>query len=313
MSQISDLFWVMLVLSGIIFLFVCTFLFVNVVRFSARPDAPEPTQVFGHRRVELAWTLIPTVILLIAFVVTVVYIHNINSPPKGATAATIMNIKVVGHQWWWEFQYPPQPQVRALGITKPIVTADELHLPTGIPLHFHVTSADVIHSFWTPQLQRQIDANPGIDNAVFVELNRPGIYGGACYEYCGDAHAWMKYRVVVQTPAQFRAWVLNQIKPAAKPHGLAAQGQKVFYQNTCISCHFVDAPRSPAHGTVGPNLTHLGIRWTIGAGAAPLTTTDLMAWIRDPNSYKPGVLMPPYPLISQKDLRALAAYLISLK
>jgi cytochrome c oxidase subunit 2 len=123
----------------------------------------------------------------------------------------------------------------------------------------------------------------------------------------------MKYRVVVETPAQFRAWAANQIKPAAKPHGLAAQGQKVFYQNTCISCHFVDAPGSPAHGTVGPNLTHLGSRWTIGAGAAPLTTTDLMAWIRDPSSYKPGVLMPPYPLISQKDLRALAAYLISLK
>jgi cytochrome c oxidase subunit II len=227
-----------------------------------------------------------------------------------------MNIYAIGHQWWWEFRYPPDA-LAAVSVPNPgnkiVVTADELHVPTGISLHFHISSNDVIHSFWTPQLQRQIDANPGQDNAVFVKLDNPGTYDGACYEYCGTAHAWMKYRVIVQRPVQFKAWLEGQLADAAKPVGLAAVGQRVFNSNTCVSCHVLTYPGTPAHGVVGPNLTHLAIRWTIGAGAAPLTKSDLMAWIRDPNSYKPGVLMPGFPLLSQSDLDALATYLISLK
>jgi cytochrome c oxidase subunit II len=282
-------------------------LIAAAVRFSARPGSPEPTQMFGNRRVELAWTIAPTFLLIIAFGVTVRYIHNINSPEKGA----IMNVDVVGHQWFWEFYYPPQPQ---FGISSVIDTADELHLPTGVNLHFHIGSHDVIHSFWTPQLQRQIDANPGQDNAVFVKLDQPGTYDGACYEFCGDGHAWMKYRVVVETPGQFRAWVQSQVKNAAKPTtSLELLGQKVFANNTCVSCHVITYPGSPAHGAVGPNLTHLASRWTIAAGAVPVTLTDLMGWIRDPNTYKPGALMPGFPLLKQHDLKALATYVLSLK
>ncbi|HEX8918195.1 MAG TPA: cytochrome c oxidase subunit II, partial [Chloroflexota bacterium] len=284
MRHISDLFWVMLGISGIVFIGVCAALVISIVRFSAKPNSPEPAQIFGNQRIELTWTIIPTVILLVAFIFTAESIHTINSPAKG----TIMNIQVIGHQWWWEFRYPPQP---SLGIPATVVTADELHLPTGIPIHFHITSADVIHSFWTPQLQRQVDANPGIDNAVYLELNQTGTYAGDCYEYCGEAHAWMKYKVMAQTPVAFHAWVNQQLKTASSTpsSALAAAGKKVFLSNTCISCHAVNG--TLASGIVGPNLTHLASRWAIAGGAAPLDTKDLMAWIRDPSSYKPGVNM----------------------
>ena len=305
MHEISNLFWVVLALSGVIFVLVTGFLITNIVRFTARPDSPEPPQVYGNRQAELAWTLIPTVILMAAFTATVKAIHDINTPEKGA----IMNIDVIGHQWWWEFRYPPQPH---FGVNQVVVTADEIHVPTGANLHFHITSNDVIHSFWVPQLQRQIDANPAIDNAVFVKLNRPGIYDGACYEYCGDAHAWMKFRMVVETPTQFRAWVKAQLQKAVRPHDpLTLAGEKLFLSSSCVSCHAING--IPAGGAVGPNLTHIGSRWTIGAGAAPLTMTDLMAWIHTPETYTPGVVMPGYPLFSNHDLQALAAYLLSLK
>lgn len=303
MLEISNLFWIMLVLSGIVFALVSGVLITSAVRYSARAGQEgEPRQVFGNRAVEIAWTVIPTVILLVAFVATTKAIHDINTPSGG----NILNINVIGHQWWWEFQYP----------SLSVDTADELHLPVGQNVHFHITSNDVIHSFWTPQLQRQVDANPKQDNAVYLKVDKAGVFDGMCYEYCGEAHAWMKYRVIVQSPAAFQAWARHQRAPAAGTSGgaqtaLVAAGQKVFLGNTCVNCHAVTG--TSAGGAVGPNLTHLGSRWTIGAGAAPLNQQDLERWIADPTTFKPGVLMPPYPFLSHQDLHALAAYLLSLK
>lgn len=300
MLEISNLFWVTLVLSGIVFALVSGILITSAVRYSARPgEVGEPRQVFGNRTVEIAWTVIPTVILLVAFVATTKAIHDINTPEGG----NILNVNVIGHQWWWEFQYP----------SLSVVTADELHLPAGQNVHFHITSNDVIHSFWTPQLQRQVDANPKQDNAVFLKVDQPGVFDGMCYEYCGEAHAWMKYRVIVQSPAAFQAWAKHEHAPAASKasSSLIAAGKKVFLSNTCVNCHAITG--TSAGGAVGPNLTHIGSRWTIGAGAAPLDQQDMENWIADPNTYKPGVLMPPYPFLSHQDLHALAAYLISLK
>lgn len=301
MLEISHLFWIMLILGGLIFIFVCTFLILSIVRFSHRQgdDDTEPRQVFGNRQVELAWTIIPTVILLVAFIATVKAMNDINRP---ADNHAIFDINAIGHQWWWEFQYPQYN----------FATANEVHIPTNTTVHFHVESYDVVHSFWVPQLQRQIDANPGQDNAVYLKVNSPGVYDGMCYEYCGQAHAWMKFREVVQTPAQFKAWVKHQQQPAVKPStGLAAAGQKVFLRNTCVNCHAING--TSAGGAVGPNLTHVASRWAIAAGAAPVTENDIMQWVRNPYTYKPGVVMPPYPFLSTKDLHALAAYLITLK
>ena len=303
MNLISNLFWEVFILSAIIFIIVLGGVLISVFRFTAKPDTPEPPQVAGNTTVEMLWTIIPTIILMVAFIFTAKAIHDINTLPPGKH----MDIYAIGHQWWWEFQYRKQGSL----ISSPIVTADEVHVPAGYSVHFHIESADVIHSFWVPQLQRQIDANPGQDNAVFVRLTEPGVYGGACYEYCGDAHAWMKFRMVVQSPTQFLAWVHDQEKPAATPTGLAAKGEKIFLANTCWNCHAIQG--TSAGGVVGPNLTHLASRWTVGAGAAPMTASAIMAWIQNPNSFKPGVYMPGYPLMSKHDLQALTAYLLSLK
>jgi len=272
---------------------------INIFRFSAKPGAPDPPQVFGNRRVELAWTLIPTAILTLAFGVTVYAIHDINTPPHGAA---LLDVDAIGHQWWWEFQYPG----------KGVETANEVHLPVNTVVHFHVKSADVIHSFWVPQLQRQIDANPGQDNAVYAKMTRIGVYSGACYEYCGADHAWMKFRLVVDTAAGFAAWVKQQTRPAVKTQtGLAAYGRTVFLRNTCVSCHAITG--TPAGGAVAPNLTHVGSRWAIGAGAAPDTILGLETWIYNPNDYKDGVSMPSFSVLPEKDIKGLAAYLYSLK
>lgn len=302
MHMISNLFWIMLVLSAIIFIGVTGVLIYIIMRNSARPgDTEPPRQIYGSRPIEITWTAIPFVILVVAFGFTVKYIHDINTPPVGSHP---LDVIARGHQWWWEFDYP----------TLNITTANEVHVPANVPLHFHVESADVIHSFWVPQLQRQVDANPGQDNAVFAEMDTPGIYGGDCYEYCGDAHAWMKFRMVVQPRAAFNAWAAHMKGPAVKPtSGLAAAGEKIFMSHTCVECHTIDMKGSKASGTAAPNLTHLASRWTIGAGAARMTLGDAMGWVHQPSHFKPGVLMPGYPLLSKHDTKALAAYLMSLK
>jgi cytochrome c oxidase subunit 2 len=300
MHMISDLFWIMLAISAVVFFVVFGALLYSIFKFRGGPDAEPPSQIYGNRTIEISWTAIPFVILLVAFTITAKYIHDINSPPKGATP---LNIIAKGHQWWWEFDYP----------SLHVISADEIHVPSNVPLHFHVESADVIHSFWVPQLQRQIDANPGQDNAVFVQMNEPGTYDGDCYEYCGDGHAWMKFRMIVQPRGAFNAWVKHMQSPAAKPtSGLALRGEKVFASHTCIECHSIDGLKG-ANGTVAPNLTHVGSRWAIAGGAAPVTVSALEQWIRGPSHFKPGALMPPYPLLSNADNRALATYLYSLK
>jgi cytochrome c oxidase subunit 2 len=303
--SISNLFWAVLGLSGIIFVFVCTLLIVAVVKYSAKPDSPEPRQIFGNRTVEILWTLIPTVILIFAFYFTVATIRNINEPSTGK----IMNIFVTGHQWWWEFHYPSGN----FGVSQDIYTANEVHVPTGVPIHFHVGSADVIHSFWIPEINRQLDANPGQDNAIFVPpLTQTGTFDGACYEYCGDAHAWMKFEMVVLTPPLFQAWAKHEEQVSRIPtSGLQAAGYKIFMANTCVQCHNIEG--TPAGAQVGPNLTHVASRWSIGAGALPMTQAYLALWVHNPDPYKPGVLMPGFPLLKPQELRALSAYLISLK
>lgn len=300
MLNISNLFWIMLALSAFIFVGVTGAVLYSIFRFRAHPGRPEPEQIFGNRNIEIAWTIVPFLILIVAFAFTVRSIHDINTP--AVASAPTLNVDVIGHQWWWEFDYP------SLGFT----TANEVHVPTGYNIHFHVESADVIHSFWVPRVTRQIDANPGQDNAVFTLLTKPGIYDGACYEYCGTAHAWMKFRLIVQTQSAFQAWASHMTSAPPAMSGEAAMGQKIFQRSTCVDCHAIGA-LAGAGGEVGPNLTHVASRWSIAAGATPLTVSDVQEWIKNPEYYKPGVLMPGYPLLSQKDLHALAVYIMSLK
>ncbi len=291
--EITNLFWFELIVSALLLALVLGWMVVALLRFRARPgDSTEPRQVHGHTPLEIAWTVTPALTLGLVFVLVVQTMRSVEAVPGGA-----QQLRVVGHQWWWEFQYPQ------LGV----VTANELHVPVGTGLVVTLDSADVIHSFWVPQFGMMRDVVPGKTNQMSIELNRAGIYDGACTQYCGAQHAWMRIRVVAESPDQFQAWAAQQAQPASTTN---SAGQQAFARNTCVSCHAV---RGVSGATVGPDLTHFASRETIGAGVLPNTHENLRQWLRDPRSIKPGVLMPPFGNLPEAELNAIADYLESLR
>ena len=251
---------------------------------------------FEHNtRLEIAWTALPALILLVVFVLTLGTMAEIN----GAGVTPTMRIAATGHQWWWEFSY---------GGMK---TANELHIPVDTPITLDLTSVDVIHSFWVPELGPKADMLPGTTNHLRLFARRAGSYDGQCAEFCGVEHAWMRIRVVAQTRSEFDDWLGLQGKPRTT---VETDAEKIFLANICVSCHTIRG--TDAKGTAGPDLTHVGSRATIGAGVLESTEANVVAnmraWVADPQRYKPGSLMPRVPL-SDADLDALAAYLVSLR
>jgi cytochrome c oxidase subunit 2 len=281
-----------------IFLVVQVLLLIAVFRFRERdPAASIPRQVRGSAVLEITWTLIPAVILaFIAFPTVAAIFKTQATPPKDA-----LRVKVIGHQWWWEFQYPE------LGI----VTATDLHIPAGRAVSLEITGADVIHSFWVPPLGGKRDAIPGSTTHIVLTADTPGEYYGQCAEFCGASHANMRHRAVVDTPEAFAAWVAKQKEPGATPpdSSPAAAGARIFLMGTCVGCHTV---RGVSGGGIGPDLTHLASRKTIAGGILPNTPENLAHWIRQAPMLKPGSLMPAQAL-SDPDLAALVAYLRSLQ
>jgi cytochrome c oxidase subunit 2 len=291
--EIVNLFNLELVISAFLLAFVFGWLIVALVRFRARAgDATEPRQVHGNTPVEIAWTVLPALTLAVVFVLVIQTMRTVEAVPNDA-----QELRVIGHQWWWEFQYPQQN----------VLTANELHVPVGTPLRVTLDSVDVIHSFWVPQFGMMRDAVPGKTNTMSIEVTRDGTLNGACTQYCGLQHAWMRILVVAQPRDQFDAWVAQQ---AAPPSAASGPGQQVFVQNTCVSCHTI---RGLSAAGVGPDLTHFGSRTTLGAGVAENTPENLARWIRDPQAMKPGVRMPAFHDMSETDLNALVDYLESLK
>jgi cytochrome c oxidase subunit 2 len=258
---------------------------------ASRNVAGEAATFENNRRLEIAWTAAPALILAVVFVLTLGAMAEIN----GAGVAPTMRIAATGHQWWWEFSY---------GGTK---TANELHIPIGTPIDLELTSVDVIHSFWVPELGPKMDMLPGTTNRLRLLARRAGSYDGQCAEFCGVEHAWMRIRVVAQSQAEFDQWLAGQGPPAATQGG---DGERVFLSNICVNCHTIRG--TSAAGTAGPDLTHVAARATIGAGVLPNDVARMRAWLADPQRYKPGSLMPRVPL-SDSDLDALAAYLGSLR
>jgi cytochrome c oxidase subunit 2 len=261
----------------------------------------KPAQVYGSTQIELAWTVIPILIVLVLFLATARVIHAIQDAPKPATA---FDVTVIGHQYWWEFRYPK------LGI----VTANELHIPVSDPAHptptfLKLLSADTDHSFWVPELGGKMDLIPNRVNELWMDPHRPGIYVGQCAQYCGTQHAKMLLRVSVDRPEDFVSWVRAQ-KEASVQDGRAAAGKRVFETTSCINCHSVDG--TAANGRFGPDLTHLMSRETIASGAAKNTIANLRLWMRNPDAIKPGSLMPAMQL-NDADLDALVAYLETLR
>jgi cytochrome c oxidase subunit 2 len=292
--EITNLFGIELVISGLLLALVLGWLILALVRFRAAPDDPtEPPQVHGNRRLEIVWTAVPALTLVVVFVLVVRTMASVDATPPNA-----QQLQVIGRQWWWEFRYP------GLGV----VTANELHVPVGTGLQVSLSSPDVIHSFWVPQFGMMRDAVPGKTNQMAITVERPGTFVGACNQFCGVQHAWMRVRVVAQPREQFEAWVAQQAAAAASG---GSRGQQVFMSNTCVSCHTIRGVSTAAE--VGPDLTHFGSRTTLGAGVADNSPDNLRRWIRDPGDFKPGVLMPAFGNLSDADLAALADYLLSLK
>jgi cytochrome c oxidase subunit 2 len=261
----------------------------------------EPPQVYGSNRVELAWTVIPILIVLVLFLATARVIHSIQDAPKPPGTIEVV---AIGHQFWWEFRYP------ALGV----VTANELHVPVSDPSHPSPTfitllSADTDHSFWVPRLAGKTDLIPNRVNHTWIDPHETGLYLGQCAQYCGTQHAKMLLRVYVDSHEQFDRWVQEERKPAVV-NGAAEDGRRIFETTACMNCHAVLG--TVANGRFGPDLTHLMNRATIASGAAPNNPEELRMWIQNPDLIKPGSLMPAMKL-SGPDLSALTTYLETLR
>jgi cytochrome c oxidase subunit II len=301
-KTIMDLSWFVLAVTGSIFVTVGGMLAWAIFRYRVREndDGSEPPQIYGSVQVELAWTVIPVLIVVVLFLTTARIIFAIQDAPKPNAA---LDVTVVGHQFWWEFRYPK------LGI----VTANELHVPLSTaqdpkPTFLHLLSADVDHSFWVPELAGKTDLIPNHPNEMWIDPHRAGLFVGQCAQFCGVEHAKMLLRVYVDTPEQFDAWVQQEKEPGVQDARVAA-GRHVFETEACTNCHTIAG--TAARGTFGPDLTHLASRATLAAGAAMNTPDKLQAWIQDPNALKPGALMPAMQL-SNEQIDELVAYLDTL-
>ena len=301
-DAINHLSLFVLTICGAIFLVVAALLLYAIVKFrrASNDDNREPAQVYGSNQMELAWTVIPILIVVVLFLATARVIHAVEDarfPPETT------EVTAVGHQFWWEFRYPQQG----------FVTANELHVPVSdathpTPTHITLLSADTDHSFWVPQLAGKTDLIPNRQNSTWIEPHDVGVYVGQCAQYCGTQHAKMLLRVVVEPRADFERWMANQQLPARQTDSVA-QGRRIFESTACVNCHAVSGTN--ARGTFGPDLTHLMSRDTIAAGAAPLTPDNLRRWIRNPDTFKPGSKMPAMQL-RPDELDAVAAYLQTL-
>ncbi len=292
LQVISLGFWIMLGV-GVV---VLGLLLAIIFRFRARKnDDALPEQVEGNTRLEFAWTIIPLLLLAVLAVPTIKDAFAAASPPNPSTA---LPVTVVGHQWWWEFDYP----------TLHIVTADEMHIPAGTQVAISLQSVDVIHSFWVPRLAGKLDAVPGRTNSMWLEAAQPGTYAGQCAELCGTSHALMRLSVIADSPSAWSAWVQKMQHPQnTQPTSGAAQaGFKDFSTAGCSACHTIDG--TSYKGTLGPNLTNLGLRVGIAADNLANNDANLAKWLANPPAIMPDVDMPNLHL-TQQQIADLSAYL----
>ena len=318
--EVHSLSLFVLLITGGICLGMYALLVYALAKYRSRPgETMEPPQVFGSTQIELAWTIIPILLITVLFLGTARVIFAIQDAPKPANA---LDVIVVGHQFWWEFRYPKYG----------VVTANELHVPQSTkeqaqPTFLKLTSADVMHSFWVPRLAGKTDLLPNRVNEMWFDPHVPGVYVGQCAQFCGAEHAKMLLRIYVDPPDKFAAWIRNQQQASAELAESAQSasvggpsnesvgasdaqtGQRVFEHQACVNCHTVKG--TIANGRFGPDLTHLMSRDTIGAGIMPNTQQNLIGWVTDPNDTKPGCLMPAMHLTEEQNAE-ITAYLLTL-
>lgn len=311
----ADLFYLIFWVALIVFVIVVGFMLYILVRYRKKEGDVDPPQIHGNTKIEIALTILPIVLLAIVAVPTIKETFaNANSPDPNS-----LTVQAIGHQWWWEFSYP-HPD----GSGDSIVTANEMHIPSDTVVNLELTSKNVLHSFWIPKLAGKVDVVPNHNNKMWIKADKgsEGMYLGQCAEFCGVAHALMKFRVVVESPEKFDEWLLKQDMDgfnSADP--LAAEGKEIFEGvGQCYSCHTVKGLKK-ARGKKGPNLTHVASRSHLAAAIMENNQENLRAWIKDPNEIKPGNIMAREALIYTTDelaltdqqIASIVAYLQSLK
>ena len=310
-SQV-DLFYVIFWVGLAVFLLVTGAILYAGVKYRRRPGEGDPPQIEGHTRLEIAWTIAPTLVLLAVAVPSVIVIFdNANSPvpPEDGGLAVL----ATGHQWWFEFEYPEHG----------VVTANELHIPMGEPVNVKLDSVDVIHSFWVPKIAGKVDMVPNNDNEMWIQADEAGEFFGQCAEFCGESHANMRFKVIAQPKAEFEAWLQAQAQDALQPSDpLAREGEALFQSREagCFACHTIQGS-ARGKGTTGPNLTHFAGRRDFAGSILENTQENLRKWLDDPEEMKPanimardagiynGTLAP----LTEPQISALVAYLMSLK
>lgn len=299
----KDIALLVFAITGAIFVVVGALIVSTIIRFRRRPgddSRQEPPQVYGSNQIEAAWTVIPILIVFVLIGVSARVIASVqNASPPPAT----LHVTLIGHQWWWEVQYPDYG----------IVTANEIHVPASrdgkTATYLKLGSADVIHSFWVPQLSGKTDLIPNRDNYMWIDPRDPGVYVGNCAEYCGTQHANMLLRVIAESEDDFKKWTQEQQKTAADDPQLSG-ARAVFGSLACVNCHTIRG--TAAAGEFGPDLTHLISRQTIAAGVLTNTAEDLRSWVNDPQKAKPGCFMPSMNL-TDRELDQVVSYLQSLR
>ncbi len=288
-------FWIAVVVCAVVTAFI-----IQAVRRGRAADGEEGVDKrpvpWGPRFIVIAGLVVSGAILAGTFAVSLRALDAL-AGPSGDPALTI---EVIGRNWWWEVRYP-----------NGAVTANEIHIPVGRSVEVKLSTADVIHSFWVPQLNVKQDQVPGMDNRISLRADQPGRYRGQCAEFCGLQHAHMAVHVEAQPPAEFDQWLARQAAPAASPTSSTANtGREIFLRSSCAGCHTVRG--TTAAGTLGPDLTHLASRDAIGAGTLPMERGPLSEFVRDAQEAKPGASMPLTEL-SPQELSAVVDYLMGLE
>lgn len=287
-----------LIMTGVLLVVVIIFTIV-LIRFRRSKQSEDfiPKQVEGSHKLETIWTIIPIVLVVIMLIPTIVVTFDLADESE---ASDSLLIEVTGAQYWWNFEYPEQE----------ISTSQDMYIPTGEKVYLHINSNDVIHSFWVPTIAGKMDANPENTNVMYIEAYEEGVYWGKCAELCGPSHSLMDFKLVAVSPEEFDQWVedMQNVNPEQEAQTEVAQEGKELYENNCMGCHAIGS--SPS--AVGPNLTNFANRSTI-AGILEPTKENLVKWLKDPESIKPGNLMTGnYPELSDEEANAIAEYLLEL-
>ena len=294
---IDDLFGYFLVVAGVIFFLVVFFIFYYAFRYSVKKRPETPSQLEGSERVEYFLGLVAVIITGVFIYLTLTTIQKIQTIPEDPKPF----LEITGHQWWWEARYPESG----------VITANQIHIPTGKKILLKLNSADVIHSWWVPQLGRKLDMIPGNDNYMWFYAEKEGEYLGSCSEFCGVQHARMRIRVTALNPKDFDLWEQQQLQSvvsSAEP--LFLEGKHLFETKTCTHCHAING--TDFKENIGPNLTHFASRKRFLADMKVNNEANLRAWLTNPQNVKSGVKMPNF-ILSEVEIDALVAYIHNLK